>query len=68
LRTFAVINQTAIFFTGQGKLPRPTRILACTGKETQPKIKGMLGSLATGFFTIHGDMNGAKELRRNRVT
>jgi hypothetical protein len=36
-------------------------------RKLSQEIKGRLGSLATGCFTSQSDMNGDKELRRNRA-
>jgi hypothetical protein len=50
LRAFAVINQTAVFFTSYGRLPRPTQITACIGKETRSRNQRQVRKPGHGFL------------------
>jgi hypothetical protein len=50
LRASAVINQTAVLFTGYDSLSRPTEILASIGKETQSRNQRQVRRPGHGFL------------------
>ena len=50
LRASAVINQTAVFFTGYGRLARPTQILTSIGKETRSRNQRQIMRPSHGFL------------------